>query len=369
MHYMYDPDHYRRELEVFWYNMWINIGRAEEVPKPRDYIVRSIGDQNIMVTRDLRGNLGAFHNTCRHRGSILCTKEKGRFEGDAIVCPYHGFTYSLKGDLIATPHRLQSADFNFADYSLYDVAIGTWGGYIFVNLAGKSAEPLETTLGSLPTRFQHYHMEDLRIGKRIVLDVKANWKLLFENFVECYHCPGVHPELCSILTANWAGDITRYKLDDSGAPQALGSRYKAGAATLTLDGSAPIPPLKGLNDEEKGLLYTNGVIPPNFFMNVHPDYINTHQMQITGPESVRMTYDWLFEPESMERDEFDLDHYVELWDITNRQDARNCEWQQAGLHSRRFMGSNFVAQEDGPYIFNQWVLKCLGENVVDGTWR
>ena len=371
--YMYDPEHYQRELDVFWYSMWINVGREEEVPNPRDYIVKSVADQNIVIARDLKGNLRAFHNTCRHRGSILCTEEKGRFEGGSIVCPYHAWTYSLEGDLIATPHQLESADFDMGDYSLYDVAIGTWGGFVFINLAGRDAEPLEMALGSLPIRFPNYHMEDLRIGKRIIIDVKANWKLLFENFAECFHCPTVHPEFCTIVTSALSGDIPRVKLDETGNPDrglmASESRFKAGAQTLTMDGSAKIPPFRGLNEEERRTLYNVGIVRPNFFMNIHPDYVNIHQMLPTGPESVRMIYDWLFEPRSMERDDFDLDHYVKLWDITNRQDARNCEWQQAGLHSRHFKGSNFVPQEDGPHIFNEWVKACLGESedaVVEG---
>ena len=96
--YMYDPEHYKRELEVFWYNMWINVGREEEIPNPRDYVVKSVGEQNLVVSRDLKGNVRAFHNTCRHRGSILCTEDKGRFEGGSIVCPYHAWTLLPGGE-------------------------------------------------------------------------------------------------------------------------------------------------------------------------------------------------------------------------------------------------------------------------------
>ena len=99
---------------------------------------------------------------------------------------------------------------------------------------------------------------------------------------------------------------------------------------------------------------------PNLFLNVHPDYVNSHMMFATGPESVRMVYDWLFEPESLQLPGFDLDHYVALWDLTNRQDARNCEWQQEGLHSRELRHGNFVPQEVVCHQFNQWVLATLG---------
>jgi len=141
-------------------------------------------------------------------------------------------------------------------------------------------------------------------------------------------------------------------------------RYKPGAATLTMDGTARIPPFKGLTADERTNLYQSQIFRPNLFLNVHPDYVNSHQMLPTGPESVRMIYDWLFEPESMTSPAFDLEHYVALWDLTNRQDARNCEWQQEGLHARPLAHGNFVPQEMGCHQFNQWVLGSLGERAA-----
>ena len=364
--YLYDPDHYERELEVFYYNMWVAVGRTDEVPNPRDYKTFTVGRQNVMVVRDLKGELGAFHNTCRHRGSILCTEETGSFQGGSIVCPYHAWTYSLDGGLIATPHQLESADFDMTDYSLYNVAVDTWAGFLFLNLAGDKAPPLSSVLGNMPSRFENYHMENLRLGKRIVLDVKANWKLLFENFAECFHCPTVHPEYCSIVVSDSDGGQWGIKEDEFGnAIEEIGSRYLSGAATMTMDGTSEIPPFRGLTEEERDIIYTGGVIRPNLFLNIHPDYINSHIMFPTGPESVRMVYDWLFEAESMELPDFNLDKYVEMWDITNRQDARNCQWQQSGIRSNRFESSIFVPQEFGPHNFNEWVVQCLeGDGVL-----
>ncbi len=360
--YYYDVNHYERELDVFWYNMWIEVGRLEEIPRPKDYKICKIGTQNIIVLRDLKGSVRAFHNTCRHRGSLLCIEDKGSINGDRLVCPYHAWVYSLEGKLVATPRQLDSPDFDKTEYSLYDVAVDVWGGYNFVNLAGDRASPLETVLGDIPKRFANYPLQDLRIGKRIVLDVRANWKVLFENFAECFHCPTVHPELCAIVTAYSEAGAYEVREDENGNPIAdLRARYKKGATTLTVNGAAKIPPFRGLTKDQQELLHTTGVVRPNFFMIVHPDYVHTHTMSPTGQESVRMVYDWLFEPESMTLPNFDQDFYVALWDVTNRQDARNCEWQQSGLHCFNFAHGNFVPQEFGPYNFNQWVLQCLGE--------
>jgi Rieske 2Fe-2S family protein len=366
--YYYDPQQYERELEVFWYGMWVMAGREEELPEPRHYKVVKIGTQSIVILRDLDGQLRAFHNTCRHRGSILCTEEQGRLPGRSLVCPYHTWTYSLDGQLVGTPRQMQTAGFDRSAYPLFKIAVGTWGGFLFVNLAGERAAPLEAALGDLPERFRNYGFADLRIGKRIVLDVKANWKLLFENFSECFHCPPVHPELCEIATLFWDAGAWDLHRDAAGNPvPSARPRFKPGAATLTMDGTARIPPFRGLTADERTNLYQSQIFRPNLFLNVHPDYVNSHQMLPTGPESVRMVYDWLFEPESLTRPEFDLDHYVALWDLTNRQDARNCEWQQQGLHARPLDHGNFVPQELGCHQFNQWVLESLGE--LEGARR
>jgi len=360
--YYYDARHYERELEAFWYAMWVVAGREEEVPNPRDYKVVKIGTQGILIVRDLDGQLRAFHNTCRHRGSILCTDEAGTLRSRRIVCPYHSWTYELDGTLVATPRQMDTPGFDMKDYRLFDVALGTWGGFIFVDLAGRAAGPLAEALGGIPDQFTRYGFADLRVGKRIVVDVQANWKLLFENFSECFHCPPVHPELCQIVSAYRDAGAWGMHYDAAGnLIKELKPRYREDAATLTLDGTARIPPFRDLTEEERRTLYIAQTFRPNLFLNVHPDYVNSHMMFPTGPESVRMVYDWLFEPDSMRLPSFDLEHYVALWDVTNRQDANNCRWQQEGLHSRELRHGNFVPQEVVCHQFNQWVLQTLGE--------
>ncbi len=352
----HDPDHYRRELDAFWYSRWIAVARADEIAAPGDYRVAAIGTQSVFVVRAADGGLRAFHNTCRHRGSILCTVEQGSFARARIVCPYHAWTYDLDGRLIATPRRMPTPDFDPAKLPLFAVAVAGWGGFVFVNLAGRKAPPLADSLGPMRERFARYGLADLRVGRRIVADVRANWKLLCENFSECFHCPPVHPELCRIVTAYREAGAWGLARDARGrALPETRPEYAAGARTLTLDGTAKIPPFRGLNEAERTTLYVPAMLPPNLFLNVQPDYVNAHMMFPTGPESVRIVYDWLFEPGAMTGPGFDLEHYVALWDVTNGQDARNCEWQQRGIRSREFRHGHFVPQEFDCHRFAQWV--------------
>lgn len=343
-----DPAHHDRELEAIWYRGWIATAREEEIPEAGDWRVVRIGTQSIVLLRDKAGSIRAFHNACRHRGSILCTTDQGRFKRGRIVCPYHAWTYDLEGALVATPRRMETPDFDKADFPLHRVATECWGGFVFVRLEGKR----RFDLGGMRDRFRNHRFEHLRIGKRIVADVKANWKLLAENFSECFHCPPVHPELCRVVTA--------YR--EAGAWGLRGGEdlpeYKPGAKTLTLDGSARIPPFAGLDEAGRTTLYVPWMLPPNLFLNVQPDYVNSHMMFPTGPESVRIVYDWLFEPAHMPKGK-DLEHYTVLWEATNAQDARNCEWQQQGLQSRAFSRGVYVPQEFDCHRIAQWVRKAL----------
>ena len=348
-HWYRDPVHHQRELEIFWYDRWIAVAREEELPAPGSWRVARVGTQSLVLLRDENEQLRAFHNTCRHRGSVLCTEEAGRFTRGRIVCPYHAWTYDLQGRLVATPRRMETPDFRFEDFPLHAVAAASWGGFVFVHL-GAEPPPLSESIGEREARFVRYGLRGLRIGKRIVVDVAANWKLLAENFSECFHCPPVHPELCRIVTAYQ--DAGAWGLRS--APEAR-PEYEAGATTLTLDGSSRIPPFHGLREEERNRLYVPDMVLPNLFLNVQPDYVNSQLMFPTGPESVRMVYDWLFDPRHLPLAEADLAHYVALWDLTNRQDARNCEWQQQGIQSRAFRHGVYVPQEFDAHRFAQWV--------------
>ena len=352
-HWYRDPQHYQRELDAFWYARWIAAAREEEVAGAGDWRVARIGTQSMVILRDESGTLRGFHNTCRHRGSVLCLGESGSLPRSRIVCPYHAWTYDLAGRLVATPRRMETPDFRMEDYRLYEVAVATWGGFVFVNLARDPA-PLGDTLAQRPARYENYCFEKLRIGKRIVTDVSANWKLIAENFSECFHCPPVHPELCAVVTAYQEAGAWGLRGGPEPRPE-----YQPGAATLTLDGTARLPPFQGLNAAQKRTLYIADMVAPNLFLNIQPDYVNSHLVFPTGPQSVRIVYDWLFEARHLPLAEADLQHYVALWDITNRQDARNCEWQQQGLQSREFAHGVYAPQEFDAHRFAQWVRATL----------
>lgn len=352
----HDPAQHRRELERVWFGSWIAVARVDELPVPGDYRVVDLGGQSLLVLRDEVGGLRAFHNTCRHRGSILCTESSGRLRGARITCPYHAWSYGLDGRLQSTPRRLPTSDFDPERLGLLSVAVDVWGGFVFVHLGEGGVPALQASLGWLPERLARYGLERLVVGHRMEVEVAADWKLVCENFCECLHCPPVHPELCRLVPAYREGGAWGLRRDPDGRPlpEAI-SPFGEGVETLTPDGRSRIPALRGLDDAQRRLPYQPALLPPNLFLNLHPDYVNAHMMFPAGPGRVRIVYDWLFEPEALSHPAFDREHYVSLWRTVNAQDARNCEWQQRGVTARGFTHGVYVPQEFDCDRFARWV--------------
>jgi Rieske 2Fe-2S family protein len=355
--YYLDPDHYRRELEAFWYRGWLCVGRDEDLPRPRDYRLLRVGDQSILIARDLAGRLRAFHNTCRHRGSALCSEPSGRLAGASIICPYHGWTYSLAGELLGTPNQISPPDFRKQDYALYRVAVDAWAGFVFVNLLGDDAPPLAAALRSIPDDLAHWPLAELRVGHRVARELRCNWKIFWENFSECFHCPGVHPELSHLVPAYGRGLMEASDDPRGTTPPGL----VEGAVTWTLDGKRRLPAFEGLDAEERRRGHTFGVLPPSMFVVAHVDYVRLVRMLPRGPETMELAMDWLFSSAALARDDFDREHAVALGERVMEQDARACERNQEGLHCARHERGVLVPQEYGVLQFQRWIRQGLGD--------
>ncbi len=185
------------ERERIFARSWNCVGRASDLAEPGDYFVRDIAGESIIVLRDREGTLRALFNICRHRGTRLCREASGRF-GETIQCPYHAWTYATDGRLIGAPHMQEVEGFDKADYPLHAAALAEWEGFLFVNIAERPA-PFETAWAPCSGRLSRYGLPGLQIGHRVAYDVRANWKLVFQNYSECLHCPTIHPKLATVL--------------------------------------------------------------------------------------------------------------------------------------------------------------------------
>ena len=193
--YFVSPEVLAEEEEKIFSKHWLLVGHQSQIPKPGDYFVQETAGESVIIVRDRSGVIRGFYNVCRHRGTRLCEDHGGH--SSTIQCPYHAWTYGLDGRLIGSPHMDEVPGFDRSQYSLHAVNLGLWEGFIFVNL-DDDPMPLEEWFAPLAAKFSHWNLPRLRSVKRVEYDVKANWKLMFENYSECYHCPGVHPMLSKV---------------------------------------------------------------------------------------------------------------------------------------------------------------------------
>jgi Rieske 2Fe-2S family protein len=359
-----DADHYDRELRSIWYDSWVHLCRSEELARPGEFRVFELGSQSILVIRGSDGELRAFHNTCRHRGSALCIEEAGRLRGSSIVCPYHQWTYSLEGRLRGTPYRLESPGFRYDDYPLYRVALEERAGFVFVHL-GADPPPLLEALEPGSEPLANWHLEDLRVGHRTRTLVECNWKIFWENFHECLHCPSTHPELVKIVPTYGKGLLSEHELTEGGALDSADALQEPalaeGAVTWTLDGQSRIPTLPGLSEEEKQRGQTYWTLEPSFFVVAHRDYARRARILPRGVERTEIQMEWLFPPSLLERDDFDLEHATALGQRVVEQDARACELNQRGLRALPHERGVLVKQEYWVARFQKWVLERLDD--------
>ena len=354
-----DADLHRREMEAFFYDRWICVGREQELASTGEYVTRQIADRSVLILRDEAQGLRGFYNTCRHRGSPLCAGQRGSLNG-VIICPYHAWTYGLDGRLRATPNILPVDNFDMGEYSLYPVSVEAWDGFLFVHL-GQPEQPLADLDGvrEASAQYQRYGTGDLRAAARVEYDIDCNWKLIMENFSECYHCPGVHPEWCETQPRMKRGGAIPFLPDATDREKYGGGSLMAdGFRTLSWTGQTTRPPLRGLDEFEQRIIMGN-VLWPNFLISYQPDYVHTQVIMPTGPTTTHMVYEWLFDTDTMAMPDFDPSDAVEMWDLVNRQDFGACILAQRGLRNPSHIHSVYVPQERGLHAFNQYILDGL----------
>ena len=361
--YYYDPAIFALEQERIFSRLWVCVGRADRLQDAGSYVVHQVGNESVIVLRDRDGQLRSFLNLCRHRGTRLCTAEQGQLHA-TLQCPYHAWTYALDGCLIGAPNMRGDPGFDPARLGLLPVGLQVWEGLIWLNLSGAARpgwgpEPLAAQLGILYDRFAHYRVGELTSAATITYDIKANWKLVVENFSECYHCAVIHPELAAQVPDYKAGHVT----GTEGGAALLGP----GVESLTMSGKTARPPLRGLHPEDLHGYYGD-IFRPNVFLNLHPDYVVSHVLDPLAPDRTRITCDWLFDAEVAAAPGFDPADAVEFWDLVNRQDWRVCELAQQGVTSRGYAdGGIYGPDERHIRRFNDWVLELLGHGAGNGV--
>jgi glycine betaine catabolism A len=357
---------FAREKEKIFCREWFCAAREEEVAHPGDYLVLDVGGESVLVVRTKEGEVKAHYNVCRHRGArLVCApgdKEAddiklggGVLGASWIRCAYHQWTYGLDGKLLNAPHTSEGEGFCKAEFSLYPIGVECWGGFIFLNLSPEAAQNETRTLkkefGEAMERVQRYPLHALRTAKRITYEVDANWKIVLENYNECYHCGGVHPELCEVIPAF-------RQQGGAGLEWERGVPHKEGAVTFTWTGKTKRAPFPGLNEDEQAR-HKGELIYPNLMLSLACDHVAAFTLWPRGPQKTTIHCDFLFHPDEMRKPDFDPSDAVDFWDLVNRQDWAICKRVQQGTSSRVHAFGYYAPMEDlsldiRRYVLDRW---------------
>jgi len=331
-----EEERYAREQEVVLSSDWFCVGRSEALARSGEYLAVEVAGEALLVIRGADGELRCFYNLCRHRGTRLVPSSShgpdapgtpsGRF-GRVVTCPYHAWSYGLDGVLRRAPFLPQALRLK-DQLSLHEIAVESWGGFVFVRLCSDKQEPsLGERLSEVQKRLAHYRLSDLRIGRRLIYRVAANWKVILENYNECYHCGPVHPELCRLVP-----DFSR---GGAGLNWDEGIPHRAGATTFTMSGRTDREPFPDLLPEERSR-HRGELVLPNLMLSLSCDHIAAFSLWPESAAYTTVVCDFLFTTDAISAPNFDPEDAVGFWDLVNGQDWYICEQVQAGMRSRMF---------------------------------
>ena len=357
----HDEAHHRREIERIWRRRWLYVGHRAALAGPRAFRTTECGGRSIVLLRARDGTLRAFHNVCRHRGSLLCREPAGRLPGDHLVCPYHQWTYDAdSGALARITSFTEPEGFDREDYPLFRAAVAEWRGFVFVHPDPGARWDPEAEFQRAAEGFDHFPLEDLVVAETWRTVIECNWKTFWENFNECLHCPAVHPSLTRLVplfTRRIVSprDLPGWRAQAGSADPRYRGGLREGAETWSMDGSdqgAAIPTLTP-EDLARGHRYASSW--PSVFIAGYADHVRAVRMRPLAPERTELVTEWLLPPESAASPDYDLSNVVDFAKQVMEEDAAACELNQRGLRAAP-MGAGVLMPEE--YLlkrFHDWV--------------
>ena len=359
-----DPTIFAREQETVFESMWFCAVRSSDLATPGAFRTVQVGRENVLVVRGRDGQLRSFLNVCRHRGAMLCTETSGEVRRN-LQCPYHAWTYGLDGRLVAAPNLVTMPDVDRVERGLVTVHLREWLGYAWVCLADEPPSFEDDVLNAAVERLgnleaiEAYRVQDLEVGRRITYDVKANWKLIIENFMECYHCATIHPELTEVLPEFAGGYAAQYYVGH-------GAEFAEDVQGFTIDGSEGFETLPGIAAEQDRRYYAI-TVKPTVFINLVPDHVIVHRMFPMSQDRTVVECDWLYAKGVVGSDQ-DVSHSVELFHRVNEQDFEACERTQPAMSSRAYAdGGVLVPAEHHIGLFHDWLTTKVGAVPAPGV--
>ena len=346
-----DDDVWALERERIWFRQWVAVARLEDLVSVGDRILADLAGESVIVVRAGDG-LHAFYNVCQHRGAELVDRHGPACgsSGAVIRCPYHGWTYGLDGELRVAPFFERPGTGDGQPIRLSALAVAQWGGFVFV--CDSPGDDLAGQLGPVIERLRRYPLDELRRGSSLQYEVAANWKVIAENYNECYHCGPVHPELCTLVPA-FRGGGTGLEWTD-------GIPHREGAWTFTMSGTSARQPFAGLDESER-TRHKGELIYPNLLLSLSAEHVAAIRLVPRGASHTTVQCDLLFHPDELASPSFDPSDAGDLWDLVNRQDWAMCERVQRGMSSRGWHGGWFAPMEDDSADITRWYRRLMSD--------
>lgn len=371
-----DKEIFEMDMRHIWQQYWLFAGVTADIPKKGDYFTYKVHHDSIIIIRDDQGGVSAHYNTCRHRGSLICTKEEGN--APKLMCPYHQWVYNKDGSLLKARHMPD--DFDKSEFGLHPVHVRIVEGLIFISLADSPPdfEPVQAGFGPFLKPFKIPNAK-VAAKKRYVL--RTNWKLITENFRECYHCGAAHPEYCrAVVGANmkesadeellqkqveWsAKGLTTKGIDfvDDSFHFAVRYPLRSHVESYSLDGKAVSVPMGDHQDYDAGVLGL--VCYPNFWIDAVSDYIWTMRITPVSASKCYVDLSWLVDEHAVEGKDYDVERLIEFWKVTGEQDWELCENNYSGIESSRYQPGPYAPSELDVVKFVDWYMGRLKEGIA-----
>jgi Rieske 2Fe-2S family protein len=361
----FDPAQYALELDRIWYRHWIYLCRADSLAAPGCFRSFTIGTQPVLIVRDDDGALRAFYNTCRHRGSMLCTEPSGRLPARVITCPYHAWSYRLSGELARIPSAGRAHHVPMQETALYPVALREWQGFVYVNLNDSNRgfgdnDGFGTNFNANVDAVAHWPLAELAVGHRLTRRLACNWKVFWENYNECLHCPTVHPALVNLVPIYRRGimeprddpDWQAHLHNDDPAYQ---GGLRTGAATWSMDGRSLGHEFPQLTDEERRIGYHYVTNLPSHYLVAHVDHVRSSRLLPLGPEETELEIEWLFPRATLDDPGVDIRKVCDFSAQVMAEDAAACANNQRGLRSAPHTHGVLMPEEYDLLRLHQWL--------------
>lgn len=362
---------FEAELKFIFKKHWLFAGNTAQIKKPGDYFLYHMQNDSVIIIRGNNGEVYAHYNTCRHRGSVICLTDTGHVA--KLICPYHQWVYDKDGSLLNA--RMMPDDFCKDPYNLQSVHVKVVEGFIFISLA-EIAPDFSSIEKSLTPYLKPYKINDAKVACTKNYTLKANWKLIAENFRECYHCGGAHPEYCNaVIGANLREDTNELTSSKQKVWSEKGLETKLVEVThgtttyairyplrpevesYSVDGKKVSMPMGLHQDHDTGVV---GLVNyPNFWMDAVSDYIWTMRVTPVDAGTTDVQFCWLVDEQAEEGKDFDLQHLTAFWEITGDQDGKLCENNFKGIQSNAYRPGPYAPVEDQVINFVDWCVMQL----------